>query len=109
MIFPKTLAGRYRLHKKRIRNAFCASKWARLCRSWMKTRSECRASLKLSMAGDVDAPSVIGGFPKTGLDAYPGKLVRAGYSVAIALQDDRKERYVAEVVRVKVNPAGRPD
>ena len=34
--------------------------------------------LKLQMAGDVDAPVVTGGFPKTGLDTYVGKLVRAG-------------------------------
>ncbi|MCF8146193.1 MAG: hypothetical protein K9N21_19975 [Deltaproteobacteria bacterium] len=33
--------------------------------------------LKLQMAGDVDAPVVIGGFPLSGIDAYVGKLVRA--------------------------------
>jgi len=43
-------------------------------------------SLKLQMVGEVDAPVVMGGFPKSGLDAYLGKLVRAGHSVAIALQ-----------------------
>ena len=36
--------------------------------------------LKLQMAGEVDAPVVLGGFPKSGLDAYVGKLVRAGRS-----------------------------
>ena len=40
--------------------------------------------LKLSMVGDVDVPPVIGGFPKAGLAAYVGKLVPAGYFVAIA-------------------------
>ncbi len=40
--------------------------------------------LKLQMAGDVDAPVVLGGFPKSGLDAYVGKLARAGHSVALA-------------------------
>jgi len=45
--------------------------------------------LKLRMAGEVDAPVVLGGFPKSGLDAYVGKLVRAGHSIAIAFQDDR--------------------
>ena len=53
--------------------------------------------LKLQMAGDVDAPVVpstslrtrLGGFPQSGLDAYVGKLVRAGHSVAIALQDEQ--------------------
>ena len=39
--------------------------------------------LKLQMAGEVDAPVVLGGFPKSGLDAYTGKLVRAGHSVAM--------------------------
>ena len=52
--------------------------------------------LKLQMAGDVDAPVVLGGFPKSGLDAYVGKLVRAGHSVAIALQDEQKERHLED-------------
>jgi DNA mismatch repair protein MutS len=56
--------------------------------------------LKLQMAGDVDAPVVLGGFPKSGLDAYTGKLVRAGHSVAIALQDEQKERHIKEVIKV---------
>ena len=56
--------------------------------------------LKLQMAGDVDAPVVLGGFPKSGLDAYVGKLVRAGHSVAIAFQDEQKERHVKETIRV---------
>ncbi len=53
-------------------------------------------NLKLQSAGDVDNPIAIGGFPKTGLDKYIGKLVRSGYSVAIAFQDDSKERYIKE-------------
>ena len=56
--------------------------------------------LKLQMAGEVDAPVVLGGFPKSGLDAYVGKLVRAGHSVAIALQDEQKERHIKEVIKV---------
>ena len=56
--------------------------------------------LKLQMAGDVDDPVVLGGFPKSGLHAYTGKLVRAGHSVAIALQDEQKERHIREVIRV---------
>ncbi len=56
--------------------------------------------LKLQMAGEVDAPVVLGGFPKSGLDAYVGKLVRAGHSVAIALQDDQKERHIEEVIKI---------
>jgi DNA mismatch repair ATPase MutS len=58
--------------------------------------------LKLQMGGAVDAPMVIGGFPYTGLDKYTGKLVRAGYSVAIALQDDVKERHIREIMRVQI-------
>ena len=57
--------------------------------------------LKLQMSGEVDAPVIIGGFPKSGLDAYIGKLVRQGYSVAIAFQDDHKERHLQEVIRVQ--------
>ena len=64
--------------------------------------------LKLQMAGDADAPVVLGGFPLTGgLDAYVGKLTRRGHSVAIAMQNEHKERHivekilVAEVVRPK--------
>jgi DNA mismatch repair ATPase MutS len=56
--------------------------------------------LKLQMAGDVNTPVVLGGFPKSGLDAYVGQLVRAGHSVAIAVQDDQKERKITEVIRV---------
>jgi len=52
------------------------------------------------MAGEIDAPMVVGGFPQSGLDLYVGKLVRAGHSVAIALQDETKERYLKEMIRV---------
>jgi hypothetical protein len=51
------------------------------------------AGLKLQMAGDVDDPVVVGGFPRSGLDAYVGKLARAGRSVAIALQDADRRRF----------------
>ena len=54
--------------------------------------------LKLQMAGDVDAPVVLGGFPLSGLDAYVGKLVRAGYSVSIAMQNEHKERHIVEKI-----------
>ncbi|QTA90243.1 MutS_I domain-containing protein [Desulfonema magnum] len=40
--------------------------------------------LKLQMFGDADDPVVLGGFPKSGMDKYVGRLVRAGRSVAIA-------------------------
>jgi len=56
--------------------------------------------LKLQVGGEIDAPVVVGGFPKAGLDATIGKLARAGHSVAVALQDDHKERRLTEVIRV---------
>jgi DNA mismatch repair protein MutS len=56
--------------------------------------------LKLKMAGSVDNPFVTGGFPKSGLDLYVGKLVRAGHSVAMAYQDEEKHRSVREVIRI---------
>ena len=56
--------------------------------------------LRLLMTGEVDAPVVLGRFPKSGLDAYVGKLVRARQSVAIALQDERKVRHLEEVIRI---------
>ena len=59
--------------------------------------------LKLKMAGDVEDPVVMGGFPKSGLDKYVGMLVRAGYSVAIALQDDDKNRNISEMIQLLKN------
>ncbi len=59
--------------------------------------------LKLQMFGDVDDPVVLGGFPKSGLDKYVGRLVRAGHSVAIAPQDDQKERHIRERINT-TNP-----
>lgn len=58
--------------------------------------------LKLQVGGDVDAPTVAGGFPKSGLDQYIGQLARAGHSVAVALQDADKQRQITEIVRVQV-------
>ena len=56
--------------------------------------------LKLSMAGTPEHPCVIGGFPKSGLDKYVGILVRAGHSVAIAMQDEHKERVITEQIKI---------
>jgi DNA mismatch repair protein MutS len=56
--------------------------------------------LKLKMAGDVDSPVVVGGFPKSGLDKYVGMLVRAGFSIAIAEQNEKKERIISERIEV---------
>ncbi|MBI3330379.1 MAG: hypothetical protein HYZ81_27180 [Nitrospinae bacterium] len=63
--------------------------------------------LTLQMAGEVADPVVVGGFPRSGLDAYVGKWVRAGHSVAVAVQDGDQERHLAEVIRVRCGvPAG---
>ena len=42
--------------------------------------------LKLRVEGNADAPLYFCGFPKSGLDKYIGKLVRAGFSVAVCSQ-----------------------
>lgn len=57
--------------------------------------------LKLSVTGEVDRPHVIGGFPKSGLDKYIGRLVRGGHSVAVAFQDGEKRRRIADIIRVE--------
>lgn len=59
--------------------------------------------LKLRVEGDADAPLCFCGFPKSGLDKYIGKLVRAGFSVAVCSQikseDGKVLREVNEVIR----------
>ncbi|MEK7722535.1 MAG: hypothetical protein AAB359_09110 [Elusimicrobiota bacterium] len=59
--------------------------------------------LKLRVEGDADAPLYFCGFPKSGLDKYIGKLVRAGFSVAVCsqvkLEDGEVRREVGEVIR----------
>ena len=62
--------------------------------------------LKLKMGGNVESPVVIGGFPQSGLDKYVGKLVRGGFSVAIAVQDGEKRRTIGEVVRIATPEKG---
>jgi DNA mismatch repair ATPase MutS len=63
--------------------------------------------LKRQMAGAVEDPVVVGGFPRSGLDAYVGTWVRAGHSVAVAVQDGDHERRLTEVIRVRCGvPAG---
>ncbi len=59
------------------------------------------SDLKLQIGGQVETPIKLGGFPKSGLDKYVGKLVRAGYSVAVALQDETKQRHIREIIRVQ--------
>jgi len=56
--------------------------------------------LKLKMAGDIESPVITGGFPKSGIDKYVGQLVRAGHSIAIAFQNDKKERHIEETIKL---------
>jgi len=58
--------------------------------------------IQLQMAGNVNTPVVVGGFPKSALNKYIGQLVRAGRSIAVALQDDNKQRHIGEIIRVQV-------
>ncbi|KHD04721.1 hypothetical protein PN36_17770 [Candidatus Thiomargarita nelsonii] len=58
--------------------------------------------LQLQMGGDVNQPVVVGGFPHSGLNKYVGLLVREGHSVAVALQDEQKERHIREIIRVEI-------
>ena len=59
--------------------------------------------LKLRVEGDADAPLCFCGFPKSGLDKYIGKLVRAGFSVAVCHQvksgNGEVRREAGEVIR----------
>lgn len=102
MIFSQKLVGRYDELKQQVLDCILLMQVG----TFMQVMNEdARAvsqvtGLKLRMAGEVDAPVVLGGFPKSGLDAYLGKLVRAGHSVAIALQDEQKERRIEEVIMV---------
>lgn len=60
--------------------------------------------LKLMMQGAVSEAYEVCGFPKSGLDKYVGKLIRAGFSVVVADQvkdeDGRIRREVVETIRV---------
>jgi DNA mismatch repair protein MutS len=102
MVFSQKLVKRYKELKKEVPDCLLLMQVG----AFMQVMDEdARAvsavtGLKLQMAGEVDAPVVLGGFPKSGLDAYTGKLVRAGHSVTIALQNEQKERHLKEVIRI---------
>ncbi|MDD5657346.1 MAG: hypothetical protein PHF00_08855 [Elusimicrobia bacterium] len=61
------------------------------------------AGLKLFVTGEAADPVPVCGFPQSGLDKYVGKLVRAGFAVAICSQVKSAEgtisREVREVIR----------
>jgi len=58
--------------------------------------------LKLQVTGEAVAPVPMCGFPKSGLDKYVGKLIRADFMVAICHQTKNERgailREVSEVV-----------
>jgi DNA mismatch repair ATPase MutS len=104
MVFSQKLITRYSELKKEVPDCVLLMQVG----AFMQVMSEDAevlsklTGLKLHKGGDVEAPVKLGGFPKSGLDKYIGKLVRAGYSVAVALQDDTKERHIKEIVRIVV-------
>lgn len=59
--------------------------------------------LALRVEGDAAAPLRFCGFPKSGLDKYIGKLVRAGFSVAVChqvkLEGGGVKREVSEIIK----------
>lgn len=59
--------------------------------------------LKLFVTGEASCPMPVCGFPKSGLDKYVGKLVRAGFAVAVCAQvpaeNGAMRREVNEVIR----------
>ena len=59
--------------------------------------------LKLFVTGEAAAPVPVCGFPKSGLDKYVGRLLRAGFSAAVCNQatapDGGMTRQVTEVIR----------
>jgi DNA mismatch repair protein MutS len=109
MVFSQKLADQYRELKSRAADCILLMQVGVFMQVMNEDARTVAAvtGLKLQMAGDVDTPVVLGGFPKSGLDAYVGKLVRAGHSVAIAVQDESKDRRLAEVIRL--NSQGKVD
>lgn len=103
MVISQSLIDRYRELKKEAEDAVLLMQvgaFMQVMDSDARTLSGLNG-LKLKMGGDVDDPVVIGGFPKTGLDKSVGILARAGKSVAIAFQDETKQRTITEIVRVQ--------
>lgn len=102
MVFSKKLVRRYQELKEQCRDGILfmqVGAFMQVMNDDAGTVSEI-TGLKLQMAGEVGAPVVLGGFPKSGLDAYVGKLARAGHSIAIAMQNERKERHLVEIIKV---------
>ncbi len=103
MFFSRKLSDRYRELKKESGNCILLMQVG----AFMHAMGDDAAAvskvtgLKLQLAGDVEDPVKIGGFPRSGLDAYVGRLVRAGHSVSLAFQDENKERRIGETIRIR--------
>ncbi len=103
MFFSKKLSDRYRQLKKECADCILLMQVG----AFMHVMDDDAAAvskvtgLKLQLGGDMEDPVKIGGFPKSGLDAYIGRLVRAGHSVSVAMQDDKKERNIGETIRIR--------
>jgi DNA mismatch repair protein MutS len=102
MVFSQKLVSRYRELKHKAADCILLMQVGAFMQVMDEDAREVSSvtGLKLQMAGDVDSPVVLGGFPQSGLDAYVGRLVRAGHSVAIAMQNDQKERHIQEIIMV---------
>lgn len=103
MVFSNKLVNRYRELKSEVPDCLLLMQvgaFMQVMQEDARAVSEI-TGLRLKMMGDVNSPVVLGGFPKTGLDLYTGKLVRGGHSVAIALQDETKQRHLSETVRIQ--------
>jgi DNA mismatch repair protein MutS len=103
MVFSKKLINRYRELKAEAPDCILLMQvgaFMQVMNDDARTVSRI-TGLKLQMFGELDDPVVLGGFPKTGLDIYIGKLVRAGHSIAVAHQNDQKERHIRE--RININ------
>lgn len=98
MVNSKKIIARYRALKREVPDCILLMQ---VMDNDAKTLSQL-TGLKLQMAGEVGDPVVLGGFPKSGLNAYVGTMTRAGYSVAIAFQDEQKERHIKEIIRVNL-------
>jgi len=104
MTVPKKLIQRYQELKQQVPDCILLMQvgiFMQVMNDDVQTLSKL-TGLKRQATGDADNPTIVGGFPESGLNKYVGCLVRAGYSVAIAFQDEStKERYIKEIIRLQ--------
>jgi DNA mismatch repair protein MutS len=110
MVLSQKLISRYRELKQEAKDCILLMQvgaFMQVMDKDAKTLSQL-TGLKLQMAGEIGDPVVLGGFPKSGLNAYVGTMARAGCSVAIAFQDEQKERHIKEIIRVNRDEEQKP-